>query len=183
MDSLSGKLLVASPALDDPNFTKTVVLLIEHESGGALGLVLNRPGSAHLDGVWEESAHGPCPLDLAVMTGGPLQGPLLVLHANPAMAEREIVPGVNLAMRKDLLVRLVRDGSGPLRVFVGYAGWGAGQLEAELEAGDWTITAATSALVFGDWDTVWQRAKTNVADRRLAAALRIKHVPRQPWHN
>jgi putative transcriptional regulator len=68
-------------------------------------------------------------------------------------------------------------------LFVGYAGWGAGQLEAELEAGDWTVTAATSALVFGDCDTVWQRAKTNVADRRLAAALRIKHVPGQPWHN
>ncbi len=183
MDSLSGKLLVASPALDDPNFSRTVVLLLEHDSGGALGVVLNRPGAHRLDAIWDDLAHGPCPLDLPVMTGGPLQGPLLVLHDTAAMAERAIVPGVFLAMHRDLLVTLVRDRSDPLRVFTGYAGWGAGQLDAELEAGDWIITAATSGLVFADCDSLWQRTRTHIADTNLAASLRIKHLPAQPWHN
>jgi putative transcriptional regulator len=183
MGSLSGKLLVASPALDDPNFARTVVLLVEHDKGGALGLVLNRPGAKHLEALWDETVHGPCPPDLSVMTGGPLEGPLLALHTDPVTGEREIVPGIYLAMRKDLLVALVRDAHPPLRIFIGYAGWGAGQLEAEVAAGDWTIAAATDEFVFGDTDSMWRRVVRHIADRQLAATLRIRHVPVKPWHN
>jgi putative transcriptional regulator len=183
MGSLAGTLLVAAPKLNDPNFTRTVVLLVEHDRGGALGLVLNRPGAERLDSIWDESAHGPCPSDLPVMNGGPLEGPLLALHAVPTMTDRDIVPGVFLAMRKDLVITLVRDERAPLLVFAGYSGWGAGQLEAELEAGDWTTTAATSELVFATADTLWQRVSRQIADTNLAAVLRIKHRPAKPWHN
>ena len=183
MDSLSGKLLVAAPRLNDPNFSRTVVLMVEHDRGGALGLVLNRPGNQALDSIWDELVDGACPHDLTVMVGGPLEGPLLALHADSSSAERGIVPGVFLAMRKDLVVSLVVDGSRPLRVFAGYSGWGAGQLDAELAADDWGIAEATSELVFGDIDSMWQRATRQIADANLAGALRIKHVPAKPWHN
>jgi putative transcriptional regulator len=183
MGSLAGHLLVAAAKLNDPNFARTVVLLVEHDRGGALGLVLNRPGAERLDSIWDEEAHGPCPSDLAVMNGGPLEGPLLALHGVQAMTERDIVPGVFLAMRKKLVIKLVRDGHVPLLVFAGYSGWGAKQLESEVAAGDWGITPATSDLVFGDQDNLWQRATTIVADTNLAAALRIKHRPAKPWHN
>ena len=183
MGSLSGHLLVAAAKLNDPNFSRTVVLLVEHDQGGALGLVLNRPGAESLDRVWDESLNGPCPADVVVMNGGPLEGPLLALHANSVMTERDIVPGVFLAMRKDLVVTLVRDNHAPLLVFAGYSGWGAGQLDAEVAAGDWRIAPATSDLVFGDQHSLWQRATTHVADTNLAAALRIKHRPAKPWHN
>jgi putative transcriptional regulator len=183
MESLSGKLLVASPRLNDPNFSRTVVLLVEHDRGGALGLVLNRPGNQSLDSMWDDLVDGACPQDLAVLVGGPLEGPLLALHADSTLAERGIVPGVFLAMRKDLIVSLVVDGSRPLRVFAGYSGWGAGQLESELAADDWAIADATSDFVFGDADSLWQRVTTRIADTKLARALRIKHVPAEPWHN
>ena len=183
MESLAGKLLVASPRLNDPNFSRTVVLLVEHDRGGALGLVLNRPGNESLDAMWEDLVDGACPHDLAVMVGGPLEGPLLALHADSALAERGIVPGVFLAMRKDFIVSLVVDGSRPLRVFAGYSGWGSGQLEAEVAADDWTIAEATSELVFADTHSMWQRVTTQIADTKLAKALRIKHVPAKPWHN
>ena len=183
MGSLAGHLLVAAAKLNDPNFARTVVLLVEHDRGGALGLVLNRPGAERLDSIWDEEAHGPCPSDLAVMNGGPLEGPLLALHGVQAMTERDIVPGVFLAMRKKLVIKLVRDEHAPLLVFAGYSGWGAGQLESEVAAGDWGIAPATSDLVFGDRHSLWQRATTIVADANLAAALRIKHRPAKPWHN
>jgi putative transcriptional regulator len=183
MGSLSGHLLVAAAKLNDPNFSRTVVLLVEHDRGGALGLVLNRPGAESLERVWDESANGPCPADVVVMNGGPLEGPLLALHANPAMTERDIVPGVFLAMRKKLVIKLVHDDQVPLLVFAGYSGWGAGQLESEVAAGDWGIAPATSELVFGDQHSLWQLATTHVADTNLAAALRIKHRPAKPWHN
>ena len=183
MGSLAGPLLVAAAKLNDPNFSRTVVLLVEHDRGGALGLVLNRPSDDRLETIWDETAHGPCPSDLAVMNGGPLEGPLLALHANPAMTERDIVPGVFLAMRKKLVIKLVHDDQVPLLVFAGYSGWGAGQLESEVAAGDWGIAPATSDLVFGDQHSLWQLATTHVADTNLAAALRIKHRPAKPWHN
>ena len=78
---------------------------------------------------------------------------------------------------------LVSDGHSPLRVFAGYSGWGAGQLEAEVGGGDWTTTTATSDFVFGDTDALWRRVSRHIADTTLAAALRIKHMPAQPWHN
>lgn len=183
MGSLAGHLLVAAAKLNDPNFSRTVVLLVEHDRGGALGLVLNRPSDDRLETIWDETAHGPCPSDLAVMNGGPLEGPLLALHANPAMTERDIVPGVFLAMRKKLVIKLVHDDHVPLLVFAGYSGWGAGQLESEVAGGDWGIAPATSDLVFGDQHSLWQLATTHVADTNLAAALRIKHRPAKPWHN
>lgn len=183
MDSLSGKLLVASPHLPDPNFARTVVLLIHHEDQGAFGLVLNRPSNKNLKALWDEAIHAPCPVDLPVMIGGPLEGPLMAVHANPALSEREIVPGIHFATHKDLLTALVAEGCQPLRVFTGYSGWGQGQLEAELEAGAWTVTDATCDFVFGDEATLWRRVAKHISDEILVEGLRVKHVPEQPWYN
>lgn len=183
MESLSGHLLVASGRLNDPNFSRSVVLLVEHDQGGALGLVLNRRRAESLGTIWDGEAHGPCPSDVVVMNGGPLEGPLLALHADPALTERDVVEGVFLSMRRDRVVTLVRESRSPLLVFAGYSGWGAGQLEAEIAGGDWGILPATADLVFGDRHDLWRRATTLVADATLAAALRIKHRPVEPWHN
>lgn len=184
MASLSGKLLVASPDLLDPNFARSVVLMIQHDEDGGIGLVLNRGSQARLEAIWEQLCDEPCPLDLRVMNGGPVEGPLVALHTDPAFAEREVVPGVHLAAHKDLVTGLVASAAAPLRVYVGYAGWAAGQLESEIEEGSWGIADATSSLVFGDdGEGLWQQVIRHVADRELIAGLRIKHVPEQPWHN
>lgn len=183
MGSLSGKLLVASPDLTDPNFARTVILVVEHGAGGALGLVLNRAGPTRLEAVWDETADGPCPAGIPAMAGGPLEGPLMVVHGPAADAQREIVADVSFSMGADRLVALVAEGCLPVRVFVGYAGWGGDQLEDELRAGAWTVATATADFVFADPDTLWDRVTRHVADTRLAAALRIRHVPAEPWHN
>lgn len=183
MDTLTGKLLIASAGLDDPNFGHSVVLVVHHEREGAFGLVLNRPGTDRLASLWQQAIEEPCPIDLPLHVGGPLEGPLMALHGEPDRSELEVVPGVHFARRKDALVQLVNGASEPLRVFVGYSGWGRGQLEGEIERGDWTLVDATPAFVFGDAGSLWRRATRHAADEALVAALHIKHVPHEPWHN
>lgn len=183
MDSLSGKLLVAAPALADPNFARSVVLMVHHEDEGAFGLILNRTGRRRLGEVWEDAIEEPCPADLPLSIGGPVAGPIVAVHGNPDLSELEILPGVHFAAQKDLVASLVAAGSRPLRVFAGYAGWAGGQLEAELEEGSWLVTDARSDLVFGDEDTLWRRVGRRISDDALVGLLRVRNVPQQPWHN
>ncbi len=183
MASLGGCLLVATPDLDDGNFSQTVVLVVQHDDEGAFGLVLNRAGTMPLATVWKEIEGGPCPIDMPVQIGGPVAGPLVAVHGDPALAEHEILPGMYFARDGDLLAALVAAGTRPMRVFAGYSGWGPGQLEAELETGSWSVTAATHDFVFGDDGVLWRRVSRHVADERLISWLRVPHAPERPWHN
>ena len=183
MSTLSGKLLIAAPRMSDPNFGRSVVLVIHHERDGAFGLVLNRPGGQRLAAVWEETVQEPCPLDAPLYIGGPVEGPLMALHTDRHRSEKDVAPGVHFARDKDHLLALVAEAHQPLRVFAGYSGWGRGQLEQELERGDWTVTTATAPLVFGDEAAMWRRVSRHAADEAIVATLRIKHVPGEPWHN
>ena len=183
MAPLSGRLLVASPHLDDPNFGRTVVLLVHHEPRGAFGLVLNRPGPDRLDEVWRQTVHRPCPLDLPLLVGGPVEGPLMALHGDAGQSEQEVIPGVHFTRQKDHLLELVAGAARPLAVFAGYSGWGGGQLEGELARGDWEVIDASAALVFGDGSTLWPRASRRAADLRLATLVRARHAPPHPESN
>jgi len=183
MSSLKGKLLVASPQMRDPNFARTVVLIVEHEAGGALGLVLNRASGVLLRDVWSEVTDQPCESDERLRIGGPVQGPLMALHVRMNLADKEVISGVYFSSEKDHLLDLVRDNEGPLRVFTGYAGWGDGQLDREVATGDWLVTAASDEAVFNDDDEPWPRAVKRIGNQRLVDSLGIKHVPQEPWWN
>jgi putative transcriptional regulator len=159
------------------------VLVIHHEPQGAFGLVLTRRGDTNLATIWQESIHEPCPLDVPLMIGGPLEGPLLAVHANPGCADHEIMPGIYFTRHRDQIAAILAEESLPLRVFSGYSGWGSGQLEAELEDGSWGVTAATADFVFSDEATLWRRVTRRVADERLVEWLGVRDVPEEPWHN
>lgn len=180
MALLSGKLLVASRNLDDPNFGRTVVLLIHHEPRGAFGLVLNRPGPERLDAVWRQTVERPCHLDQPLLVGGPVEGPLIALHADAERSEQEVIPGVHFTRQRDHLLELVEREARPLSVFAGYSGWSGGQLEGELARGDWDVVDADAATVFGDESSLWPRATRRAADARLATLVRVRHMPRAP---
>jgi len=183
MESLSGKLLVAAADLQDPNFARTVALLVDHDDEGAYGLVLNRAGSMTVKDAWEEYVKQPCTIAGPLLIGGPVAGPLAALHTDPALSEREVVPGVHFARRGDLLSALVAGEAGPLKVFAGYSGWGPGQLEKEIEGGSWGVTTATAEFAFGDESTLWHRVSRQIADERLIGWLRVRQVPRRPGDN
>lgn len=166
MQSFQGQLLVAAGQLQEPTFSQTVVLMLQHNEQGALGVVLNRPVEQTIRNLWEQVSEAPCEVDLPVNLGGPVSGPLLAVHCQEPLAELEVPCGVFVAATKDNLDRLVQAPEQPFRLFVGHAGWAAGQLEGEIARGMWHLLPATTDLVFGDHEGLWQHC-VRLAGRRF----------------
>ncbi len=183
MNSLQGHLLVAAVDLRDPNFFHTVVLLIRHDENGAFGVVLNRPSNTRLKDVWSKISESRCATNEVLYVGGPVQGPLLALHCNAELSQVEAIPGVYVSTDSTELELLVADAEQRAKFFVGYAGWGAGQLEGEMEQGSWRTIQATPALVFEGDEGLWGRVTRQINDAALIEQLRIKHVPEASWLN
>jgi putative transcriptional regulator len=183
MESLEGHLLVASPRLLDPNFAKSLVLLIEHNAEGAFGLVVNRPAAKTIQELWREVGSAPCNSRRPVYLGGPVPGPLLALHAHAALAEAEPIAGVYMAAKKQHLDALVLDESSNYKIFLGHSGWGAGQLESELEQGAWRTTPATAELVFSTEDDLWSEVFRELGRSIFQSILDVKELPPDPTAN
>jgi putative transcriptional regulator len=184
MDSLQGHFLVASPHLPDPNFARTVVLLIEHHAQGAMGLVLNRPSATSLRTLWQQVEDSPCQSEQCVCVGGPVQGPVVALHGHREFSEVEVLPGVHVATQRHNIRGLVQFNEPPFRIFTGYAGWGAGQLEEELNLGGWLTIEATVDMVFtNDLAGLWQFALNLSGREFLRDTLGIDNFPDDPSVN
>jgi len=158
----AGKFLVARRGLPDPNFAQTVALLVRYGEEGAMGLVINRRTTIRLSRVLEDFKEAQQRSD-PVYAGGPVgrTGVLALLRSSRQPEEaQEVFPGVYLIATKKPLAKALAGGveAGALRVFLGYSGWGPGQLEREAEAGMWHILPAEAGMVFdNEPDTVWRR--------------------------
>lgn len=183
MASLQGSFLIASPHLGDGNFNRSVVLMVKHDDEGAFGLVLNRPTGNTVAEIWKLVSEVESDRRDPIYLGGPVSGPLMAVHGLASAAESEILDGVYLSAHKDQLREVVAAEDIPFRLFTGYSGWGAGQLEGELEAGGWLIAPATADLVFHDKDDLWEQVMHSVAKDILAPSLQPKHVPNDPTLN
>lgn len=158
--SLTNQFLIAMPSLDDPNFHGTVTLICDHGGHGAMGLIINRPldinlgevlGHMHLSTKADDVAQRP------VFMGGPVQNDRgFVLHTAGGEWDSTLRIGDTLQVTtsKDILADLAK-GEGPQQTFIalGYAGWGAGQLEQELADNAWLCGPADLHIIF---DTPWQ---------------------------
>ncbi|MBH5133452.1 YqgE/AlgH family protein [Streptomyces sp. NPDC005395] len=175
VSSLTGRLLVATPALADPNFERAVVLLLDHDEEGSLGVVLNRPTPVDVGDILEDWADlagepgvvfqgGPVSLDsalgVAVVPGGATgeQAPLGWRRVHGAIGL------VDLEAPPELLAPAV----GALRIFAGYAGWGPGQLEDELTEGAWYVVESEPGDVSSPfperlWREVLRRQRGDLA--------------------
>jgi len=153
--SLANQLLIAMPGMPDPNFSTTVTLICEHNSDGALGIVINRPLDLNLGSLFEQLDVENPNADASqnpIVLGGPVAPESgFVLH-NPIETFEN-----SLAVSDDIQLTLSRDvldamaaGNGPDKTLValGYAGWGAGQLEDEMLANSWLNVPATPEIVF-----------------------------------
>lgn len=183
MKSLQGHLLVAAVDLRDPNFSHTVVLLIRHDENGAFGVVLNRPSTTRLKDIWCKISQTHCATNEVLYVGGPVQGPLLALHCNAELSQVEALPGVFISTDSAELELLVADAKQKAKFFLGYAGWGAGQLEGEMEQGSWRTMQATAAHVFEGDEDLWERLLRQINDAALVQQFGIKHVPEASWLN
>jgi putative transcriptional regulator len=151
--SHTGRLLVAAPGLRDPNFQQTIVLLLDHNSDGSFGVVLNRPLEVEVAAVlpgWESVASRPA----RVFGGGPVGLDSALGLVAPAGLGDPIAGSFALV---DLDVEPHEPGVSDLRIFAGHSGWAAGQLEVELEAGDWFVVDARPGDPFTDRpERLWQ---------------------------
>ena len=183
MPFLTGHLLVASPHLLDPNFVKTVVLLVQHNKDGALGLVINRPIDKNVQDLWREVGGGPCESRQPVYLGGPVPGPLMAVHGHAQAGELEILPGIFFSASKQNLDILVAQTFHPYKICIGNSGWGAGQLENEIEEGAWLSLAATTEYLFHDSTELWRLASRHIGRSMLESMLNIKDIPKDPRVN
>jgi len=165
----AGRLLVASALLTDPNFSRTVVLLLDHDSNGSVGVVLNRPSDlsvAHALPEWSRWAGepglvfhgGPVGLDSALALGALSAVPAETGQPSGWRRVSGAVGLIDLGRAPDLLDSAVCE----VRVFAGHAGWGPGQLNSELAAGAWLVLDALPGDVFSAkpeclWRTVLRR--------------------------
>lgn len=186
VNHFTGQLLVATPALVDPNFERTVVLLLEHDHDGALGVVISRPTDVSVGDVlpaWSDLVTGPDVL----FSGGPVQtdAALAVAVVDAGVSDaapvgwRPLYPGAGL-LDLDAPPELVRHVLSGLRIFAGYAGWGAGQLEAEIAEGSWyVVPAETTDILTADAETLWRR----VLRRQPGELAFVANCPADPSQN
>ncbi len=169
---LTGQLLVATDELRDPRFVRTVVFMVRHDAGGAMGLVVNRPlGEVPLAALLERlgmegKAVGG---EMRVHYGGPVEATRgFVLHTSEYVTEgtQVVDDGIAITAQPEIF-RAIGSGAGPRRALfaLGYAGWAPGQLEAEIAGGAWITVPADEALVFDEnSEKKWNRA---MARRRI----------------
>lgn len=179
-----GIFLVATPALRDPNFRQTVVLLCEHGPEGALGVVVNRPTAIQLSEVLpqvpvlEGQRH-------VFFSGGPVQpNHVLILYrlSQELSDTHHVFDGVYLGgdMKALEQVLTVPSGTEAIRAYVGYSGWGPGQLESEMKSGSWILLPADPAVVFEkDPGDIWPDIL-----RSLGGVYELyAEMPREPSSN
>jgi putative transcriptional regulator len=163
---LTGQLLVAMPQMRDPRFARSVIYMCAHSADGAMGLVVNRRvGSITFDDLLQQLNIGPNKRndEIRVHFGGPVeQGRGFVLHSSDYLqtGSLRVDDQVALTATLDILKELAA-GGGPRRslLALGYAGWGPGQLDAEIQANGWLSVLSDEALVFdADLDHKWERA-------------------------
>lgn len=180
MQSLSAHLLISSAGLFDPNFRHTVVLIASHDEGGAVGVILNRSTEARvadaippLAGLTEE--------DALLFEGGPVQPHQPVVLAELKGISRPDLPVLdNIGFLTGDIDATLRPSILRTRVFAGYAGWGAGQLESELGAEAWIIEPALPTDLFTEQPgSLWRQVLT----RKGGEYRRLAMVPRDPRVN
>jgi len=163
MSHLAPCLLVASPLLVDPNFLHAVVLLVEHDDAGGMGVILNRPLPVTLQQICQESRLAfSGDEDATAWRGGPVdpqRGIILVRGGLPEADDTVLDFTDFISYRKDLLESLLVEPSARFRLYLGYAGWSAGQLDQEMQEGAWArMPLNPEWLMCEDPKTLWPKA-------------------------
>ncbi len=163
-----GRLLISEPFLPDPNFERTVVLLCEHNEEGSFGFVLNKPSILKLSEVMERIHN----MDEIIYVGGPVQQDSLhYIHRNMILENAiQIGDGISWGGSFENLILLAETkqiSAADIRFFLGYSGWGPGQLETELESDSWIVCdLVTDQLLFDtDSQLMWKKALGNLGGR------------------
>jgi putative transcriptional regulator len=173
-----GSLLIAAPQLLDPNFRRTVVLIADHNDEGSMGVILNRPsGMTVADAAPDLESY--VASDTPIFAGGPVQPTSGVILAEVTEAGDPVFEDIVLVPDLHELADVV-DSAGRIRVFAGYAGWGPGQLDGEVEREDWIVEPARPSDVFNEVpETLWGE----VLERKGGQYALLARMPDDPSLN
>jgi putative transcriptional regulator len=179
-DNLTKQLLIAMPSMEDPNFSRTVTLICEHNQDGAMGIIINQPTSIFVDELLSnltaieivdksttQSSQKTADIHHPVFAGGPVQIDRgFILHdSDKQWQSTHIIDNdLSLTTSEDILLAMAQ-GKGPKNVLIalGYAGWGAGQLEQELSANAWLTVPYEADIIFNTpIEQRWQSAATKI---------------------
>jgi putative transcriptional regulator len=169
MSQLAPCLLVASPLLLDPNFLHAVVLLVEHDEQGGMGVILNRPLPVTLAQICQESRLAfDGDATATAWRGGPVdpQRGIILVRGGLPEAEDTVLDFTDfISYRKDLLENLLLEPTASFRLFLGYAGWGAGQLDNEIKEGAWVrLPLNPEWLMTEDPQDLWPKAIQSLSE-------------------
>ena len=178
---VAGSLLIAEPFLADPNFSRSVILLCEHNDEGSVGFVLNRPTQLTIGDLLPELPFN----TLSISQGGPVQlDTLHMLHCIPGvLGGNEIAPGVFWGGSYDTLQKAVAGNDiqdAELKLLLGYSGWSAGQLEKEIKEGSWMVVDPTHNILFDTTAASMWKSSINLLGREYAY---LANMPLNPQLN
>lgn len=178
--SLVGQVLIAMPGMEDPRFTQSVIFVCAHTAEGAMGIVINRPlAEPSFSDLLKQLEVLPAPpaRSLPLRSGGPVDNSRgFVLHSADWIGEGSLRVNVDTALTASLdVLKAIASGGGPARglLALGYAGWGPGQLDTEMQQNAWLCAPADAGLLFDDAaDTAWRRAlaRLNIDPMLLSGA-------------
>lgn len=165
-------------------FSKSVILLLAHSDEGAAGLMINRPTEATVSDLAQSIFQKSFQWDKPIWLGGPVSGPLVLLHQDPRLADHEVVPGVYSTVEDAKVRQGLRRRVDPSIIAINYAGWGPGQLERELSEDSWEVLEATDRMVFPQPGTdLWKVALQQVQTLKLRSLVELPEVPDDPTWN
>ena len=158
--------------------------MVSHDSEGAFGVVLNRPTNAMFDEVWSKFTGKDCANPVPLFWGGPVEGPPIALHCCEELADANIFDNLFISTTPSKVDFLVSNPPESLRIFIGYSGWGEGQLDNEIEVGGWLSSKAQTTDVFSDLgEDLWKKATQSVGKRVPLPQIDEDRIPRDPSIN
>jgi putative transcriptional regulator len=184
--SLAGFLLVAAPGVQDPVFSRSVCMIVEHSDEHTIGIMLNKPLAIDTKLLWSQLLDGvekPVNLLGHVNFGGPTNGPVLAIHDNKQLAEGGNDQGIYLSAQAETLKKIAQDSPDHCRIFVGHSVWSVSQLETEIVDGKWHILPAVPELVFADEQSMWSHGIRSVGNEIILSATGLKSLMHQPYLN
>ena len=185
MADLRGHLLIAMPGLLDPNFYRSVVLIVRHDTDGAMGVILNRPLEVTIKDAWAKVDGGTCTNTSKLHAGGPCPGPLLALHDGRRIIGERIIDGLHYSIDADDIRKIIEENIQPSRFFVGNAGWSPNQLESEIGTASWLTCPATETVAFADirQEQMWIMFTRIATMRAITPNLSHRFFPADPQLN
>lgn len=177
MNEFFGKLLIASPKLDNTPFCRSVIYVLQDNDNATVGVILNRPAGDQVHAAWRNMVGPQHSTDGLLSIGGPLAGPVFAIHCEQEAGEAVLPNGLFTATQEDNLQFLAKNHQHPYQVFFGLSGWEKGQLAQEIANGNWLATEPDNEIFFSNESDLWKKAIRMIQNHFVKNVLNIKHIP------